>query len=188
MLCARAFRAGQPRVCPMAVSSILPPPAGSRTNRVGMPTAPPRGRWSLSPSLSPTRWPTTPSRSMPSVQAGSRRRDYHTLTEADHRQHPSGRVGRPDDITRACLFLADPRNDFINGANLVVDGGMSKKMILPHLRLLLGGVTPAAAASPRTTARPFPARFFIAFAPPPLHWPDRLATIGTQLTPLHLAR
>ncbi|WP_279463868.1 SDR family NAD(P)-dependent oxidoreductase [Aeromonas veronii] len=55
--------------------------------------------------------------------------DYHTLTEADHRQHPSGRVGRPDDITRACLFLADPRNDFINGANLVVDGGMSKKMI-----------------------------------------------------------
>ncbi|MGL5776458.1 MAG: SDR family oxidoreductase, partial [Aeromonas veronii] len=55
--------------------------------------------------------------------------DYHTLTEADHRQHPSGRVGRPDDITRACLFLAAPRNDFINGANLVVDGGMSKKMI-----------------------------------------------------------
>ncbi|MGL4927658.1 MAG: SDR family oxidoreductase [Plesiomonas shigelloides] len=55
--------------------------------------------------------------------------DYHTLTEADHRQHPSGRVGRPDDITRACLFFADPRNDFINGANLVVDGGMSKKMI-----------------------------------------------------------
>ncbi|MGL5402137.1 MAG: SDR family oxidoreductase, partial [Plesiomonas shigelloides] len=37
--------------------------------------------------------------------------------------------GRPDDITRACLFFADPRNDFINGTNLVVDGGMSKKMI-----------------------------------------------------------
>ncbi|MGL4827531.1 MAG: SDR family NAD(P)-dependent oxidoreductase [Vibrionaceae bacterium] len=55
--------------------------------------------------------------------------DYHTLTEEDHRQHPSGRVGRPDDITRACLFLADPNNDFINGANLVIDGGMSKKMI-----------------------------------------------------------
>ncbi|MGL5360526.1 MAG: SDR family NAD(P)-dependent oxidoreductase [Shewanella sp.] len=55
--------------------------------------------------------------------------NYHTLTEADHQQHPSGRVGRPDDITRACLFLADPRNDFINGTNLVVDGGMSKKMI-----------------------------------------------------------
>ncbi|MGL5291015.1 MAG: SDR family NAD(P)-dependent oxidoreductase [Plesiomonas sp.] len=55
--------------------------------------------------------------------------DYHTLTEADHSQHPSGRVGRPDDVTRACLFLADPENDFINSANLVIDGGMSKKMI-----------------------------------------------------------
>ena len=51
------------------------------------------------------------------------------LSAADHRQHPSGRVGRPRDISNACLFLAHPDNDFINGHNLVVDGGMSKKMI-----------------------------------------------------------
>ena len=43
--------------------------------------------------------------------------------------HPSGRVGRPDDILRAALFLADPANDFINGINLVVDGGMTRRMI-----------------------------------------------------------
>lgn len=51
------------------------------------------------------------------------------LTKEDHDQHPSGRVGRPRDIARACLFLADTESDFINGANLVIDGGMSKKMI-----------------------------------------------------------
>ncbi len=55
--------------------------------------------------------------------------DYTALTQEDHRQHPSGRVGKPEDITHACLFLADEASDFINGHNLVVDGGMTKKMI-----------------------------------------------------------
>lgn len=55
--------------------------------------------------------------------------DYTVLTEADHKQHPSGRVGRPEDITHACLFLADEKSDFINAHNLIVDGGMTKKMI-----------------------------------------------------------
>ncbi len=48
---------------------------------------------------------------------------------ADAVQHPSGRVGRPDDILRAALFLADPANAFINGEELFVDGGMSRLMI-----------------------------------------------------------
>lgn len=55
--------------------------------------------------------------------------DYEDLTETDHRQHPSGRVGKPQDILNACLFLCDPSNDFINGMNLLIDGGMTKKMI-----------------------------------------------------------
>lgn len=55
--------------------------------------------------------------------------DYEALKAEDHAQHPSGRVGKPEDIASACLFLADKANDFINGANLVIDGGMSKKMI-----------------------------------------------------------
>jgi NAD(P)-dependent dehydrogenase (short-subunit alcohol dehydrogenase family) len=56
-------------------------------------------------------------------------KEYDSLTEADHEQHPSGRVGKPDDIARACLFLCDQDNNFINGQNLVIDGGMTKKMI-----------------------------------------------------------
>ena len=55
--------------------------------------------------------------------------NFGAISEQDRRQHPSGRVGRPADIARACLFLADPKNDFIDGQNLVVDGGMTKKMI-----------------------------------------------------------
>lgn len=51
------------------------------------------------------------------------------LSQSDHAQHPAGRVGKPEDIARAVLFLADPQADFITGANLVVDGGMTVKMI-----------------------------------------------------------
>ncbi|ARU62854.1 3-ketoacyl-ACP reductase [Tumebacillus avium] len=55
--------------------------------------------------------------------------DYSQLREEDHTQHPAGRVGRPADIANACLYLTDPANDFITGANLVIDGGMTRKMI-----------------------------------------------------------
>ncbi|MFM1654669.1 SDR family NAD(P)-dependent oxidoreductase [Brevibacillus sp. B_LB10_24] len=55
--------------------------------------------------------------------------DYEKLRQEDHLQHPSQRVGKPEDIARACLFLTDPNNDFINGVNLVIDGGMTRKMI-----------------------------------------------------------
>ncbi|CEG26625.1 short-chain dehydrogenase/reductase [Bacillus sp. B-jedd] len=55
--------------------------------------------------------------------------DYEMLSAADHSQHISGRVGKPDDIARACLFLADSRNNFITGENIIIDGGMTKKMI-----------------------------------------------------------
>ncbi|OZB95197.1 SDR family NAD(P)-dependent oxidoreductase [Paenibacillus sp. XY044] len=55
--------------------------------------------------------------------------DYSVLREEDHSQHPAGRVGKPDDIARACLYLADPDNSFVTGTHLVVDGGMTRKMI-----------------------------------------------------------
>ena len=48
---------------------------------------------------------------------------------ADESQHPSGRGGTPEDIARAAIFLCDPANRFINGETLVVDGGMTRKMI-----------------------------------------------------------
>ncbi len=55
--------------------------------------------------------------------------DYDALRPIDHQQHPSGRVGRPADVIRAVDYLLAKDNDFVNGQNLVVDGGMSKKMI-----------------------------------------------------------
>lgn len=55
--------------------------------------------------------------------------NYGLLSPQDHDQHPAGRVGRSDDIARACLYLTHPENDFITGTNLVIDGGMTRKMI-----------------------------------------------------------
>lgn len=50
-------------------------------------------------------------------------------TPADNAQHPSRRVGRPEDIASLALFLSLPSSDFINGADIPVDGGMTHKMI-----------------------------------------------------------
>lgn len=55
--------------------------------------------------------------------------DYEGLREIDHHQHLSGRVGKPVDIAKACYYLSEPDNNFINGENLVIDGGMTRKMI-----------------------------------------------------------
>ncbi|WP_339324563.1 glucose 1-dehydrogenase [Paenibacillus sp. FSL W8-0194] len=55
--------------------------------------------------------------------------NYNSLKPADHEQHPAGRVGRPEDIAKACLYLADPDNSFVTGTHLVIDGGMTRKMI-----------------------------------------------------------
>ncbi len=55
--------------------------------------------------------------------------DYGQLREVDHAQHLSGRVGKPEDIAGACLYLTGEESGFINGANLVIDGGMTRKMI-----------------------------------------------------------
>jgi NAD(P)-dependent dehydrogenase (short-subunit alcohol dehydrogenase family) len=51
------------------------------------------------------------------------------LTELDHKQHPAGRVGRPEDIASLVLYLISDEAGFITGANFIVDGGMTRKMI-----------------------------------------------------------
>lgn len=55
--------------------------------------------------------------------------NYEDLREEDHAQHPSGRVGTSSDIAKACLYLTDPGNQFVTGSHLIVDGGMTRKMI-----------------------------------------------------------
>ena len=54
------------------------------------------------------------------------------LRPEDHEFHLSGRVGKADDIARACLFLCEENNDFINGQCITIDGGVTKKMIYPE--------------------------------------------------------
>jgi 3-oxoacyl-[acyl-carrier protein] reductase len=41
------------------------------------------------------------------------------------RRTPLGRLGDPEDVARAVLFLTDPENTYITGQVLVVDGGLT---------------------------------------------------------------
>lgn len=52
-----------------------------------------------------------------------------TLRPSDHEQHPVGRVGRPEDVAAMTVFLLSRSAGFITGANMTVDGGMSRRMI-----------------------------------------------------------
>jgi NAD(P)-dependent dehydrogenase (short-subunit alcohol dehydrogenase family) len=57
-------------------------------------------------------------------------KDYNDLRLKDHKQHPAGRVGRPEDVAEMAAYLLDgTRAGFVTGANFTIDGGMTKKMI-----------------------------------------------------------
>ncbi|KAK5003268.1 hypothetical protein LTR28_010375 [Elasticomyces elasticus] len=52
------------------------------------------------------------------------------LTGEDARWHPVGRVGRAEDVARAVRFLVE--SGFVTGAEIVVDGGVGRKMVYPE--------------------------------------------------------
>jgi NAD(P)-dependent dehydrogenase (short-subunit alcohol dehydrogenase family) len=41
------------------------------------------------------------------------------------RAHPLGRLGRPEDVANAALFLASDESEWVTGIALVVDGGLT---------------------------------------------------------------
>ena len=41
---------------------------------------------------------------------------------------PQGRMGTPDEVANAVVFLASPRASLITGAHLVTDGGVTKRV------------------------------------------------------------
>ena len=51
------------------------------------------------------------------------------LTRLDNLQHPAGRVGKPTDIANMVAFLVSEEAEWVTGVNIVIDGGMTKKMI-----------------------------------------------------------
>jgi NAD(P)-dependent dehydrogenase (short-subunit alcohol dehydrogenase family) len=51
------------------------------------------------------------------------------LKEQDHQQHPAGRVGTPEDVASLVVYLVSEEAGFITGTNMIVDGGVTRKMI-----------------------------------------------------------
>lgn len=51
--------------------------------------------------------------------------DFYNGTVA---QMPMGRLGAPDEVARAILFLASPASSYTTGVNLVIDGGYTKRV------------------------------------------------------------
>ncbi len=51
------------------------------------------------------------------------------FSPADEEQHPCGRVGTPEDIAAAAMYLCSGAASFITGENLTVDGGMTHQMV-----------------------------------------------------------
>lgn len=51
--------------------------------------------------------------------------DNEMSRKASESMHALGRLGKPEDIARAVIFLLDPENSWITGQTLAVDGGLS---------------------------------------------------------------
>lgn len=51
--------------------------------------------------------------------------DLYTHTLA---QQPNGRMGTPEEVARCVAFLASPAASWITGINLIVDGGLTKRV------------------------------------------------------------
>ena len=51
--------------------------------------------------------------------------DFYNATVA---QMPMGRLGAPDEVAKAVVFLASSASSYTTGTNLIVDGGYTKRV------------------------------------------------------------
>ncbi len=54
---------------------------------------------------------------------GFGKEDINKIMEEYAKQYPLGRIGEPEDIANAILYLASDESSFVTGINLVLDGG-----------------------------------------------------------------
>ena len=66
----------------------------------------------------------------PGFDFSARRAPEGSSGASSHRA-PLDRRGRMEDVADAVVFLASDESGFVNGADLMVDGGMSVGMIIP---------------------------------------------------------
>jgi 3-oxoacyl-[acyl-carrier protein] reductase len=57
-----------------------------------------------------------------------REQNNPALFEAVMRRNPTGRMGRPQEVANAVVFLASPVSSFTTGINMIVDGAFSARV------------------------------------------------------------
>lgn len=65
------------------------------------------------------------------IDTGAYHKDGYVpqFSKADLAQHPCHRVGVPEDIAQAAMYLSSSAASFVTGINLTVDGGMTHQMV-----------------------------------------------------------